>query len=374
MGKRGNNEGTITKRADGRWEARLSLPDGQRRSFYGKTRQEVSRKLAEAQRQVESGLPLVNERQMVEQFLASWLEMMRHVVKPRTWIRYRDFMRLHVVPVLGHVAIAKLTPQQVQSLYAQKLTEGLSPTTVRHLHMVLHRALDNALRLGVVIRNVTELVDPPRMKRHEMAVLTPEQARALLAAAKGDRMEALYVLALSTGMRQGELLGLRWQDVDIEHSVLSVRATLQCVDGTFIFAEPKSARSRRQIALSKRAIDALQRHQAQQLEERLALGPVWDDTYDLVFPNTIGRPVDDSHLRRREFQPLLKRAGLPRIRFHDLRHTAATLLLRQGVNPKIVSEMLGHASVSITLDLYSHVLPDMQQVAAEAMDTALGGF
>ncbi len=372
MARRGNNEGTITKRADGRWEARLSLSDGKRRCFYGKTRQEVARKLAEAQRQVESGLPLVNERQTVDQFFAFWLDTMRHVVKPRTWIRYEDFARLHIVPVLGRVAIAKLTPQHIQGLYAQKLKEGLSPTTVRHFHMMLHRALDQALRFGVVQRNVTELVDPPRMNRHEMSVLTPEQARALLVAAAGDRLEALYVLALSTGMRQGELLGLRWRDVDLEHGVLSVRATLQFINGQFVFAEPKSARSRRQIALSKRAVEALLGHRIRQLEECSALGSAWDVTYDLVFPNQVGRPMNASNMIRREFHPMLKRAGLPYIRFHDLRHTAATLLLRQGVNPKIVSEMLGHASVSITLDLYSHVLPDMQQMAAEAMDAALG--
>ena len=200
-----------------------------------------------------------------------------------------------------------------------------------------------------------------------------EEARTLLAVAQGDRWEALYVLALHTGMRQGELLALRWRDVDLARGTLQVRATLQRTkeDG-YTLTAPKTKHSQRRIKLGTAAVEALSAHRARQAEERLALGAIWDGTHDLVFPNTLGKPMDGIHLLRREFLPLLERAGLPRIRFHDLRHTAATLLLGRGVNPKIVSEMLGHASISITLDIYSHVLPDMQDQAAAAMDAALG--
>lgn len=368
--KRGNNEGSIVKRSDGRWMARLTLPDGTRKTFYAKTRQEVARLLAAAIRDRDSGLPIVGDRQTVEQFLDSWLEASKHSVRPRTWKRSKEYVRLHLAPTLGKVALSKLTPQRVQALYAQKMAEGLSTTTVHHLHTVLHRALESALRLGLVQRNVSDLVDPPRVRHHEMATLSPEHARKLLDAAKGERLEALYILALSTGMRQGELLALKWRDVDLFGAALHVRATLQHTPDGYTFAEPKTARSRRRIALPLVAVEALRQHGRRQLEESQKLGEAWSDL-DLVFPNTIGRPLDGINLLKYWFHPLLERAELPRIRFHDLRHTAATLLLRRGVNPKIVSEMLGHSSVSITLDIYSHVTPDMQQQAADAMDDAL---
>lgn len=219
-----------------------------------------------------------------------------------------------------------------------------------------------------------DLVDPPRMLHHEIVVLSSEQVRMLLEAAKGERLEALFVLAVTTGMRQGELLALRWKDVDLDSASLMIRATLQRVRGQgFVFLSPKTKRSRRKITLSSRAVEALRRHQAQQAEERAALGSGWDEQ-DLVFPNGIGRPFEGGNVVYRELRPLLAKAGLPKIRFHDLRHTAATLLLLQGVHVKIVSELLGHASVAITLDLYSHVLPNMQRQAASAMDTLLDSY
>jgi integrase len=367
-GKRGNNEGTISHRADGRWMARVMLADGTRKAFYAKTRQEVAQLLKAALRDLDSGLPLVGERETVGSYLESWLQATEHSVRPRTWKRRGEFVRLHIVPALGKVALAKLTALQVQALYAQKLHEGLSSTTVHHLHTVFHRALKAALRLGLLQRNVLEMLDPPRITHHEMATLSADQARRLLIAARGDRFEALYVLALSTGMRQGELLALKWQDVELEAATLRVRATLQYTPAGFVFAEPKTAKSRRIVALPKTAVDALRRRRAQQATERTGAG----DDLNLVFPNTAGHPMDGKDLLRHRFRPLLQKAGLPPIRFHDLRHTAATLLLERGINPKIVSEMLGHADISITLGIYSHVTPHMQQQAAAAMDAALG--
>lgn len=372
MAKRGNNEGSITKRPDGRWEARIMLEGGRRKSFYAKTRQAAAQKLAAALRDRDRGLPIVGEQQTVAQYLAGWLETARTTVRPRTWKRYAEYVNLHIVPALGTIRLSKLTPQQVQLFYAKKLAEGLSPTTVAHAHAVLHHALDAATRLGVVQRNVAALVDPPRVVRHEMATLTPEQARAFLEEAKGDRFEALYVFALTTGMRQGELLALRWREVDLDRGTLQVRGTLQRTSVGLEVAEPKTARSRRRVALTVTAVEALKRHRLQQLQERIALGEVWDD-HDLVFPNSIGRPMEATNLLRNSFFPLLRRAGLPRIRFHDLRHTAATLLLSRGVHPKVVAELLGHATISVTLDTYSHVLPDMQREATAAMDAVLGG-
>lgn len=372
--KRGNSEGSITKRKDGLWQAAITLEGGKRKYFYAKNRQEAARKLAEALRDRDKGVLIVTDsRQTLGAYLSTWLNTTKAAIRPRTWQRYEQYVRVHIVPSLGTVSLAKLTPQQVQALYTAKLAEGLSTTTVNHLHQVLHRALDTALRLDLVVRNVCERIDPPRMRHHEMTTLSEEQAHTLLVAAEGDRFETLYVLALATGMRQGELLALRWRDVDLEGGTLQVRATLQNTATGFVFAEPKTAHSRRRIALSRTAIAALKRHRLRQAEERLRLGPAWHEM-DLVFPNSIGKPMDGLHLLQRNFYPLLEKAGLPRMRFHDLRHTAATLLLGRGINPKIVSEMLGHSQVGITLDLYSHVTPHMQQQAADAIDAAFSRY
>jgi integrase len=370
-GRRGNKEGNLRKRPDGRWEARIVLPDGSRKSFYGKTRQEAAKLLVVAVRDQNIGLPIVGEKQTLEQYLGHWLEVVKPTIKPRTHRLYEMFVRVHIAPALGATTLSRLSPQQIQALYAGRLAAGLSSTSVQHVHYMLHRALDAALRLGLVQRNVSELIDPPRMRHHEMTVLSPEQVRTFLATAKIDRYYALYVLALTTGMRQGELLTLKWRDVDLDGARLTVRATLQYVKGQgYVFTPPKTKRSRRSIALTSAAVDALRAHRQRQDIEREKLGTAWAD-HNLVFPNTIGRPLDGIRLLQRYFHPLLERAGLPRIRFHDLRHTAATLLVGKGINPKIVSEMLGHAQVAITLDIYSHVMPHMQEQAAAAMDSLL---
>jgi integrase len=224
-------------------------------------------------------------------------------------------------------------------------------------------------------RNVTEAVVPPKVSRDarkEIQPLSQEQARALLATARGARMEALYVLAVSAGLRQGELLGLRWQDVDLEGGTLSVRRQLtRSKEKVLCFTEPKSKKSHRSIRLTRSVVEALKWHRAWQNEERLRLGALWHDQ-GLVFSSGTGGPLDVGNLTNRSFRPLLERAGLPRIRFHDLRHTCATLLLSRNVNPKIVQEMFGHANISETMDTYSHVLPGMGDAAAGAMDEALG--
>jgi integrase len=203
-----------------------------------------------------------------------------------------------------------------------------------------------------------------------MSALNPEQARALVEAARGGPLEAIMITALATGMRKGELLGLRWREVDLERGTLAITGTLQRTAAGLVISETKTARSRRQVELSAVAVDALRRHRAAQTERRLLAGREWND-HGLVFPSTLGKPQDGSHLLYGQFHPLLKKAGLPLIRFHDLRHTAATLMLGRGIHPKIVSEMLGHATVAITLDLYSHVTPTMQRQAAQVLDDLL---
>src|SRR5690348_263442 len=375
--KRGHGEGLIRQRAgDGLWEARISLPGGKSKSLYAKTRQEVARKLAHALRDIEQGLPVKDERQTVATYLASWLETIEPTLRESTTRRHRQFVEYHILPALGKTKLAQLSAQQVQAFYARKLHDGLSTTTVNHLHATLHKALTAAVRLGLIARNVSEMVQAPRMRHVEMHVLSADEVRTLLATSASNRQHALYVTAIATGMRQGELLGLRWRDVDLDGGVVRVRSSLMkgksAKTGDWVFSEPKTRRSRRQIALAAPAVTALRAHRQTQRLERMKAGPLWQDGYDLVFCTEIGGPLSAGNVYT-AFQRLLKRAGLSRIRFHDLRHTCATLMLSARVNPKVVSEMLGHASVAITLDIYSHVLPNMQQDAAAAMGNLLVG-
>ena len=229
------------------------------------------------------------------------------------------------------------------------------------------------MRWNLVARNVAGLVDPPRPGHQEMQALSPEQTRTLLEGARGGPLEAILTLAVTTDMRKGELLALHWSDVDLDRGALRVVGTLQRhPNGHLVVSPPKTPRSRRQIELTPLALDALRRHRARQAETRLLLGPGWNEG-GFVFPSSEGRPQDGGHLLSGQFRPLLRSQGLPVIRFHDLRHTAATLLLGQGIHPKIVSEMLGHSTIAITLDLYSHVTPTMQRDAARAMNTLLVG-
>lgn len=370
--RRGNGEGTIDQRRDGTWRARLTLPNGKRQCLYAKTRHQVAEKLNTALEARKKGLAVVNDRTTLGEYLAQWLVGAKPSLRLRTWARYESCVRVHVSPAIGRVALSRLQPHHLQELYSDLLTKGLAPRSVRNVHVVIRRALGQAERWGFIPRNAAALVDKPRAERPEITTLTEDQVRALLVAAAGTRFEALYVLAITTGMRQGELLGLHWRDIDLDRGALQVRWTLTPAKGGFHFAEPKTTRSRRRVELGPTAIASLRRHRVAQNAERMALAGGWIDN-DLVFANEIGNPVDATNLTQRSFRRLLAAAGLRRIRFHDLRHTAATLMLGRGVHPKLVSEMLGHSQVAITLDLYSHVTPTMHREAAAVMDRIVAG-
>jgi integrase len=361
--RRGHGEGSIYRRPDGRWTAVLDLgwQDGKRRRkyLYGRTRDEAARKLARALAQRQQGHGFTSERLTVEQFLDVWLEAKKATIRPSTWKRYAELTRRHVNPAIGKRRLARLKPEQLQQLYTE-LQTALSPGTVLKVHRMLHSAFNLAVRWHAMPQNTTELVIAPTRQRHEFEAFAPDQARSFLKAVRGDRLEALYVLAITTGMREGELLGLRWQDVDVDRHRLHLVRQL------------KTRQSRRAVQLPGLAVAALIRHRERQAAERELRGPRWQE-HGLVFPNTVGKPINDSNLRNRYFYPLLDRAGLPHIRFHDLRHSAATLLLGEGIHPKIVSDLLGHSQIGITLDLYSHVTATMHAGAAEAMGRLLGG-
>jgi integrase len=374
MGKRANQEGSVYKRKDGRWVASIVLENGKRKSIYCKTQQEAIKAVRKANQDKDQGIIFPTEDQSLSAFLTNWLQdTVRQRVRERTHIRYRQLIELQVLPVLGNIKLQKLSPQHLQKLYNQKLEEGYAPQTVKHIHRVLHRALKDALRWQLVSRNVCDAVDAPRVPRKEMQVLTGDQAQQLLEAAKGDPLEALYVLALTTGMRQGELLGLKWEDVDITLGTVQVRRTIARLPRKgFTVSEPKSAKSRRKIHLTRLAVEALKRHRIRQSEARLAAGPAWSEQ-GWVFCNAVGKPIEAGNMIRRSFRPILDKAGLPAIRFHDLRHSTATLLLSLGIHAKVVQELLGHSQISLTLDTYSHVLPSLQEEAVSRLDTLLSG-
>jgi integrase len=238
---------------------------------------------------------------------------------------------------------------------------------VQKIHTVLHKALDQALKWNMVPRNAADAVKAPRPAPEEMHPLSPDEARKLIEAVRGDKLEALYVLAVHTGKRQGELLALRWGDVDLNEGVIRIRRTLMRSGGKISLGEPKTKGSRRTVYLTGAAVEALKTHLEQQLEDIERLGDLYRD-HGLVFTSGVGTLINPTNLRRRSFKPLLQRAGLPQIRFHDLRHTCATLLLSRNVHPKYVQELLGHATVAITLDTYSHVIPGMGNHTARAME------
>ena len=313
------------------------------------------------------------EKQTVERFLAHWLDIRRHNTKPQTWLRYEIAIRVHLLPALGRIKLSRLTAQQVEQLLAAKLDSDLSPTSVVLIHTVLRTALNHALRQGLVARNVATLVRAPRPAKTEMQVLSAEQVQALFQAAKGDRLEALYVLAVATGMRSSELLGLQWEDLHLDDAWLQVQHQIGFTKGSGWYLDtPKTKGSRRRIDLPPMAVEALRTHRTRQLEERLMMGPAWEE-HGFVFPNEIGEPIRGTALLANRFRPLLKRAGLPAIRLHDLRHTAATMLLEANTPTKVVAEMLGHANVGITSDRYQHVTVSMQQQAAMTMQRLLAG-
>jgi integrase len=371
MAKRANGEGSIRQRGD-RWEARVTVgygPDGRqsRKTLYGDTRAEVQHQMTKALRELHQGVPLVDERQTVKQFLTRWLEEnVKPNVRPSTYRRSEQAVRLHLIPKLGRIRLANLSPQDVQTLLRDKLAEGLSGRSVQIIHAVLRAALNDGLRLGDVQRNVASLVRPPRSTPKTIRPFSPEEARQFLKAIDGDRLEALFVLALSSGLRQAELLGLRWQDLDLDAASLSVRYALEKRDGEYGLVEPKTSKSRRTIAITAMAVAALRAHRVRQAEERLSVGPGWTGL-DLVFTTKKGQPLCGNVVCAR-FKRILARAGLPAQRFHDLRHCCATLLLTQGVHPRLVMEALGHSAIGVTMNTYSHVLTELKRETAVQMD------
>ncbi len=363
--RRAQGEGSVYERRDGRWEARYTVetPLGpKRKAVYGKSRMEVVKKLAAAPREEAVS---VDPKLILRDYLGTWLrDSVKDSVRPTTYHRYEGVVRLHVNPLVGHTKLLKLTPAKVQALYRDRLDSGCSARTVQYVHVTLHKALDQALKWGMVPVNVTEAVAVPRVAKEEVRPLSPAQVKVFLKAVEGERLEPMFTLAVTTGMRQGELLGLKWEDVDLDEGVVRVGRTLSLDGKKIVFSPPKTARGKRSIGLTGRAVLSLKRHRVLQNREKTS----WSEDLGLVFPNMQGAPRSSRGHLTEVLRDVLKRCGLPEIRFHDLRHTSATLLLSKNVHPKIVQTMLGHATVGFTLDVYSHFLPSMMKGAISAME------
>ena len=353
--KNGNGEGSRPRqRADGRWEARYWV-GGKRRSVYGSTRKEVADKLAKATANHRPRTEVAVATDLtVREFFAQYDDAVRDTMKRRSLETYRDIARLHLLPAFGGKKLKDLTREHVQRMYSQKRDAGLSAARVRRIHGVLSSALNHALRWRLIDHNVCKEVSPPRVPTPAIRPFNAEEAKRFLAAAQGDRFQALYVLGLTTGARIGELGGLFWSDLDLIRRVVRIQRALITGRGGQTFESPKTSNSRRSIGLSQRAVDALECHRERQRAEGF---PVEGDS--LVFTNTVGKPINPSHLLCRSFKPLLQRAGLPRNTFHAAtRHTFCCLALQQGINARTISIAMGHSSVAFTLSKYASFVPN----------------
>ena len=421
--RRGRGEGSIAQHPDGRWWARVYLgwKDGKRlrKAVYGKTRREVADALIPLLEAAKTGAALPNRRTTVAAFLDRWLLHKQTILRPRAWDTYDRAVRAHIVPALGHLPIAHVSASHVVTWMADLKAAGTSARSIRYARVVLRAALNDGIRWNVVTTNVAALVTPPRHVSKDIQPLNPAQARALLDAARDHPIESLLSIGTALGLRIGEALGLRWQDVDFARGTISVRQAIERSGGDSVarrrllvarkairariaaapkrsterralwheleqlrqewrtvrtrvhFTEPKSAKSKRTIMMPGLVAQSLKAHRARQRKQRLAAGPLWQKT-DLVFTSPTGAALDEG-VARRAFRLLLREAGCPPIRFHDLRHTAATLLLAQGVDPRTIMETLGHSQISLTMNTYSHVLPTLQEDAATKMNAILGG-
>jgi len=380
-------KGHIRKRGENSWAIVVDLgPDpetGKRRRQWQTvkgTKRDAERVRREILHSIETGTHVKPIKMTVGQFLNQWLEDYVAInTAPKTAEGYRVIVNRHLIPNLGAILLTQLQPSHLQGYYTRALSHGrvdgkggLSARTVLHIHRVISEALTHAAEWQMVARNIAMAVKPPRPRQPQITTLAQEEVGVFLSEAAASPYYDLFYTALYTGMRRGELLGLRWKDIDLDLAQLSVSQTIQRIPGKgFVIQEPKTGRSRRSIALSPSVCILLRQRREHQQSESILLGKAWHDDA-LVFGNLDGQPLDPSTLTH-AFRRIVKKAAIPHIRFHDLRHTHATLMLKQGIHPKIVSERLGHSNIGITLDTYSHVMPGLQEAAARRFEEDLLG-
>ena len=372
--------GHIRKRGKESWSVVIDLGkdplSGRRRQVRRAvkgTKREAEAALVQLLHQRDSGVDRPPGRILLGEYLEKWLQdFAEHHLAPATRKRYAELLRVHVIPSLGSIPLAKLRPLHIHECYAQVLAKGRSARTALHVPRVLREALQHGLRLQLLARNPADAVEPPRPERYQAPMLAPEEVVRLLDTAEETTHGSLVHTALATGLRLGELLGLRWEDVDLQAGVLHIRQSLQRLGGhQGTFRQPKTHRSARPVSIPVATVERLKRHRVRKAEEFLAAGASRQDS-GLVFTDALGLPVHHEAWRR-SWRRIVERSGLAPLRFHDLRHVHASLLLQQGVHPKIVSERLGHSGIGITMDIYSHVLPGLQSQAIEGLGQLLSG-
>lgn len=371
--RRSNGEGGVRQRRDGRWEATVELPSAGKRlrkSVYGKTQREALAKAKDyRERAVQLGGAVPPERMTVQDLADEFLLASADRVKDTTYLHYEGTIRRYISPQLGKVRIASLTAAQVDAMHDALSSQGLAPRTSHHVHAVLSAVLKLGVRRRYLAYNAAQQTRPPRLGAKPPEYYSLGEARAILAAARGTELEALFVLAITTGLRQGELLGLRWVDVDLTGRTLRVTHTLSKQrDHRFKLVEPKTAHSRRTIGLPAQAVDALQRHADDQRDHDRPKG--WNRD-GLVFVTSRGTHINPANLLNRHYRPLLKKAGVPKGTFHRLRHTYATNAVAGGIPIHAVSRLLGHSDVATTMRFYAHATPELESDAVDQFERLL---
>ena len=341
-----------------------------RKYVSAKKRAEVVKKLKTLRRKIDDGLLLKDEDVKVAELFERWFhDVMRHQIAPSTFSNYQTVVRMHILPRLGNKRLVELNVSDVDKLLSQKADSGLSPSTVRRIRAVFAQCLDQAIRWELVHRNVATLSRSPKMVRHEGRTLSPDQARHLLETLRGHHNEALYALMLSTGLRRGEALGLRWNDFDRNTGVLRVSRQLKREGSLLVTTDTKTSLSRRAVNLPEPMLKALLDHEKRQRANKEWLDDEWIDS-GYIFTSSVGTPINPRNLYR-EFQAICRSAGLGDWHPHELRHSAASLMLAQGVKIQVVSKVLGHSSIRMTADVYGHILDPDRKEAADAMGSIL---
>lgn len=374
--RRGHGEGSIYQRPDGRWCAVVDLGyingKRKRKTVYGETRKAVADQLPALLTAQQQGVVLPSSQLKVAEFLDRWLaEAVKPSNAPRTYESYSQIVAKHISPMIGRHRLDKLTRSHVQAMLNAKTAEGLSARTVQYIRAVLRVALNDAIKWDLVVRNVAELAEPPRVIRDEVKPLTALQVQQLFDAVRDDRLEALYIMAGTYGLRRGECTGLRWIDIDFENETIAVRKQVQRIEGKEQLVDLKTQRSRRTLPMTDAVKKALRRRQEREKKDRLLAGSRWQGAeWGLVFPTTIGTPLNGSNLLM-QLRRHYRAAGIPlETDFKALRHTAATVLGMQGVQPRVAMDILGHSQISTTMEVYSHVVAESARAAGQAMDLA----
>ena len=363
---RGRNEGSIYQRSNGKWRAQISVK-GKRQGKTFNTKKEAQTWLRNMQSKLDKGYDIQGGKISLGKYLGEWLEGYRIAIRPKTYNRYKGLVEKYMIPYIGHIPLNELNSLTVEKFYSDLILDGVGTRNIRHIHSVLHRALVKAASYGFLMRNPAHGVTLPKYNPPEMQVWDASQVSVFLVAADDSRHRALYYLAITTGMRQGEIFGLKWADVDWDKGTIQVQRQVQYVPGQGrVFQDPKTRAGRRKISLPDGTLEALKQHNVKQKTLIAFAGKRWKDN-NLIFPNTVGNPLDPSNLRL-DFNRIISKTNLPKIRFHDLRHTAASLMLNNDVPLIVVSRILGHSKPSTTLDIYGHLYNEMQGEAAKIMD------